>query len=313
MSDMAEKGILPRLVMRVTVRLAVRPVLGPGVPVRRQRRLLDALGRIALLPRGTRVVTVGLGGCPAERISQPGADASHAVLYLHGGGYTAGSPATHRALAAHMAAATGVPVYLLDYRLAPEHPYPAAVQDAASAYQALLNSGIDPRRLAVAGDSAGGGLTLALMTRLREAGTPLPAGLALISPWVDLTLGHVRDDRRDPMLRTAWLQACAERYGAGAGLTAPEISPLFGELAGLPPMLVHGASDEILLADVERLVGQARAAGVPVAYRRLERMWHVAHLHAGLVAASTAAVGEIGAFLRKSFACNLRRETCHVH
>ncbi|MFG2730545.1 alpha/beta hydrolase [Streptomyces canus] len=308
------RGILPRPVMRAVVRLAVRPVLSPTMPVRRQRRLLNLLSRIALLPRGTRVVTVDLGGRPAERIGQPGADDNRAVLYLHGGGYTFGSPTTHRALAAHLAVSAGAPVYLLDYRLAPEHPYPAAVDDAAAAYRALLDSGIGPQRLAVAGDSAGGGLTLALMTRLRETDVPLPTSLALISPWVDLTLANVRDDRRDPLLRVALLRSCAAHYGAGrAGARTPEISPLFADLTGLPPMLVHSADGEILLAEVERLVKRAEAAGVSVAYRRLERMWHVAHLHAGLVTASTAAVHEIGAFLRGSLGQGTPTGSSHVH
>jgi acetyl esterase/lipase len=300
MSVMARRGILPRPLMRATVRLAIRPILGPTTPVRRQRRLLNLLGRIAVLPCGARVTQVSLGGRPAERLEAPGADTTRAVLYLHGGGYTVGSMITHRALAAHLAAANGAPVYLLDYRLAPEQPYPAAVDDAVAAYEALLETGIASRNLAVAGDSAGGGLTLVLMMRVRESKVPLPAGLALISPWVDLTLGNVRDDRRDAMLRTAWLRACTERYGAGVDLAAPGISPLFADLAGLPPMLVHGAGGEILLTDVERLVERARSAGVPVRFRRLERMWHVAHLHAGLVAASTAAVHEIGEFLRET-------------
>ena len=297
---MTTTALLPRALMRATVRLTVRPTLGPNVPVNRQRRLLNALSRIARLPRGTRTTRITLGGCPAVRLEQPGADTTRAVLYLHGGGYTVGSPTTHRALAAHLAAATGAPVYLLDYRLTPEHPYPAAVDDAVAAYQGLLETGLDPQRLAVAGDSAGGGLTLAL--RLRGTGVPLPAALALISPWVDLALAdpRVHDDRRDPLLRTAWLHACPQRYGAGADLSAPELSPLFGDLAGLPPMLVHAGSEEILLAAVERLVEQARAAEVAVDYQRLERMWHVAHLHAGLVGASTAAVHQIGAFLRES-------------
>lgn len=307
-------GILPLPVMRAITRLAVRPVLGPTTPVRWQRGLADLLNRFPLLPRGTRVVTVNLGNRPAERVDGPGADNSRAVLYLHGGGYTVGSPTTHRALAAHLAAAVGVPVYVLDYRLAPEHPYPAAVDDAATAYRALLDTGIAPQRLTVAGDSAGGGLALALMLRLRETGIPLPAGLALISPWVDLTLDHVRDNRRDPMLRASWLRACTARYrGERTDVRTPEISPLYADLTGLPPMLVHSADDEILLADIERLVERAEAAGVPVVYRRLERMWHVAHVHAGLVAASTAAVREIGAFLRDSFGLDSRTGTSHVN
>ncbi|MER5539567.1 alpha/beta hydrolase [Streptomyces mirabilis] len=306
------RGILPRPVMRAVVRLTVRPVLGPTMPVRWQRRLANLLNHFAVLPRGTQLVAVDLGNCPAERVSGPSADHDRAVLYLHGGGYTVGSATTHRALAAHLTAAVGVPVYVLDYRLAPEHPYPAAVDDAAAAYRALLDAGFDPQRLTVAGDSAGGGLALALMLRLRETDVPLPAALALISPWVDLTLDHVRDNRRDPLLRASWLRACAARYGGDrTDMRTPGISPLYADLIGLPPMLVHSADDEILLADVERLVERAKAAGVPVVYRRLERMWHVAHLHAGLVTASTAAVREIGAFLRRSLDHDARMGNSH--
>ncbi|MEU1183910.1 alpha/beta hydrolase [Streptomyces sp. NPDC005820] len=306
-------GVLPRPVMRAAVRLAVRPVLGPRVPVRPQRRMLHMLSRYPLLPRDTRPAAVHLSDRPAERVSGPGTDDSRAVLYLHGGGYTIGSPASHRALAGHLAAAAGAPVYVLDYRLAPEHPYPAAVDDAAAAYRALLDSGLDPQRLTVAGDSAGGGLALALMVRLRASGIPLPAALALVSPWVDLTLGNVRDDRRDPLLRASWLRACAERYAGPADPRAPELSPLYADLTGLPPTLVHSADGEILLADIERLVERAEAAGVPVVHRRLERMWHVAHLHAGLVKASTTAVHEIGAFLRNALDHDSGMGNLHVN
>lgn len=304
--------IVPLPVMRAVIRLAVRPILGTRVPVRLQRRLVDAVGRVARLPRGTRVSEVVLGGRPAERIAAPSADDRRAVLYLHGGGYTVGSTTTHRALATHLASAVGAPVYVLDYRLAPEHPYPAAVDDAAAGYAALLDTGVPAQRVAVAGDSAGGGLSLALMTRLRATGVPLPAALALISPWADLTLEAVRDDRRDPMLRAAWLRACAARYGAGADPRMPELSPLFADLAGLPPMMVHAANDEILRGSVEHLVTRVRTAGVPVRYRRLPRLWHVAHLNAGLVTDATAAVRELGAFLREHTTDPAPKERPHV-
>jgi epsilon-lactone hydrolase len=288
---------IPPYVMRAVVRIAVRPILRPAVPVRWQRRLLDLFCGVAVLPRDATVTQVRLGSRMTERVETRGSDRTRAVLYLHGGGYTAGSVVTHRALAGHLAAAAGAPVYVLDYRLAPEHRYPAALEDAAAAYEELL-AGLPAARVAVAGDSAGGGLALALALRLRSTGRPQPAALALISPWVDLTMSNVHDDRRDPLLRVTWMRSCAARY-AGEECATAEVSPLFADLIGMPPMLVHGAEDEIVLRDVECLVDRARAAGTHVRYRRLDRMWHVAHLHAGLMTAATSAVSEIGDFLRK--------------
>jgi acetyl esterase/lipase len=243
---------------------------------------------------------VVLGSRPAIRLTPRGADSTRAVLYLHGGGYTVGSPVTHRALAAHLASAAKAPVYLLDYRLAPEHPYPAALDDAAAAYQALLETGIRAERLSLAGDSAGGGLAVAALGRIRVNGLPSPSALALISPWLDLTVTHVRDSRQDPMLSVAWLRACAASYAGTTSRDDVEVSPLFGDLAGLPPTVVHATADEILLADAERLVAAARAAGAPIRYRRLPDLWHVAHLHAGLMTEATEAVRELGEFLQQA-------------
>ena len=290
---------VPRPIVRGLVRVALRPTLSPAVPVRTQRRLLDVLGRVSILPRDTIVSEVWLGHRPAERIEVPGSDSSRSVLYLHGGGYTVGSRTTHRALAAHLAAAAGATVFVLDYRLAPEDPFPAALEDAVDAYDdALLASGSRPEQLALAGDSAGGGLAIALALRIRDTGRPQPAALALASPWTDLTLADVADDRRDPMLTVDWLRSCAVRY-AGVDRALPEVSPLRADLNGLPPMVVHGSADEILLPSIERFVERARSAGVRARYRRLPDLWHVAHLHAGLMTAATDAVGDLGEFLRQ--------------
>lgn len=293
---------VPRAVMRAFVRAVVRPTLNPRLPVGRQRRRLDLFGKVAVLPRGIRRDVLVLGSRPVDRFTPPGADRTRAVLFLHGGGYTVGSAATHAALAAHLAVAAGAAVYLPDYRLAPEHRHPAALEDALATYDALRATGVS---VSIAGDSAGGGLALALALCARDTDRPLPSALALISPWVDLTLTNVSDDRRDPMLTTAWLRGCAAQY-AGLDVTRPEVSPLHADFIGLPPLLVHGGSEEILLPDIERLVARVRAAGVPVRYRRLNRMWHVAHLHAGLVKAATGAVAEVGAFLSET------RENSHV-
>lgn len=288
---------LPRPVLRAVVRTVVKPVLSDRVSPQRQRTIIDALTRLAVLPRGTRVEPGQLGGRPADRIATAAGNLDRAMLYLHGGGYTVGSRRTHRAVTAHLAHTAGVVGHLLDYRLAPEHPYPAAVDDAIAAYRELLADGIPAERIVVAGDSAGGGLALGLALRARDTGVPLPRALALISPWPDLTLAGLVDDIDDPLLSRAWLQRCARDY-AGTDPTQPEASPLFADLSGLPPMLIHGASEEILVADVERLADRARAAGVAVTYRRLDGLWHVAHLYAGMMRESTEAVADMGRWLR---------------
>lgn len=292
-----------RQIMKLVIRGIVRPTLSPGVPVQRQRRVLELAARVARMPRGVRVRRISLGGCAAEQVATPGADPNRAVLYLHGGGYTVGSPATHRALAAHLSAASGMPVFVAAYRLAPEHPFPAALDDAVTAYEALLERGLPAERITVAGDSAGGGLALSLCLALRNRGMPAPAGLALLSPWLDLTLTGVHDDDRDLMLRASWLRACAERYCGGdparvAAAGAPVLAPLSADLSGLPPMLVHAASDEILRPSIERFVARVRSSGGRVCYRELNGMWHVCHLHAGLLPESDSAVNEVGRFLR---------------
>ncbi|WP_206340064.1 alpha/beta hydrolase [Blastococcus litoris] len=288
---------VPVRVMRAGVRALVRPVLGPRLPVGLQRRWLAAVTRPTPLADGVAVGTGRLGRRPAEVLTPASGDPGSAVLYLHGGGFTTGSPATHRALATHLAAASGATVHVLDYRLAPEHPFPAALDDVLAAYRELMDRGATPGRTAVAGDSAGGWLALAAALRLRDGAGPLPAALGLISPWLDLTGSTWPDDRGDAMLRPAWLRRCAREFGDGTDPGAAELSPLDADLSGLPPITMHVGSEEILLEDAVRLAHLARAAGVPVDLRRLDGLWHVAHASAGLVTASTAAVNALGAAL----------------
>ena len=283
--------------MRAVVRGLVRPVLGPRTPVGVQRWWLDTVTRPTPPAEGVQIRAEELAGRPAEVLLPRDAEPGRTVLYLHGGGFTIGSAATHRALASHLAAASRATVHLLDYRLAPEHPFPAALDDAVAAYRALPARGADPRRTAVAGDSAGGWLALSAVLRLRDAGDRLPAALGLVSPWLDLTGTSWPADVVDPMLRPAWLRRCAAGFAAGADVSGAEFAPLTAELAGLPPMVVHAGSEEILLEDAVRLARRARAAGVPVELRRFDGLWHVAHASAGMVAASTSAVSTLGAAL----------------
>ncbi|WP_214367243.1 alpha/beta hydrolase [Pseudonocardia sp. H11422] len=291
---------VPRPLMRALVRYGVRPVLSEGVPEAFQRRWLEIMTAPTPLPPGVRVTRDRLAGRPALRLTPPGADPGRAVLYLHGGGFTIGSPATHRALAGHLAEAAGATVYVLDYRLAPEHPYPAPLDDTTAAYRELLERGYAAERIAVAGDSAGGWLTLSAGIRLRDAGTPLPALLVLISPVVDLAPTATRDDTGDPMLQNAWIRSCVASFASGRDVRSPELSPVYADLAGLPPLWVHVGSDEILYDDSVRIVERARAAGVRADLRRLDGLWHVAHAHAGLLPEATAAVAELGDHIRQA-------------
>lgn len=288
---------VPLPAARALTRFVVKPVLGTRLSPARQRQVIDALMKVAILPQGAQVERTTLGGVGAERIVTAASNPDRAMLYLHGGAYLVGSPATHRAAAAHLTHAVGAVGHVLDYRLAPEHPYPAAVDDALAAYRALLDSGVPAERIVVAGDSAGGGLALALALRARALGLSLPAALGLISPWVDATLRGLDESIKDPLLTRAWLELGAASY-AGEDREQPEVSPFYADLAGLPPLFVHAASDEMFLGDVELFVGAARSAGVDVTYQRLEGHWHVTHLFAGMVREATEVVQQMGGWLR---------------
>lgn len=282
-------------------RAVIKPALSPRVPVAVKRRWVDAVCAVTLAPPGTRSEDTDMAGVPAKRVTcgEPG---EMVVLYLHGGAYVFGSPDTHRSITGHLARDARATVHVPDYRLAPEHPFPAAVEDATAAYRWLLDQGVAPERVVIAGDSAGGGLSLAAALSARDASVPLPAGLLLISPWVDLT-GSGESVRRvagaDPMLPVAGLHGSAQDYMAGQDLRTPLASPLFADLSGLPPLYIQVGSDEILYADTERLAARARDAGVSVNAQTWPGLWHVFHLHARILPAATEAIGELAAFARQ--------------
>jgi epsilon-lactone hydrolase len=258
------------------------------------------LGSQALID-GTTVETVDVGGVPSEWVRPATVVASDAcVLYLHGGGYAIGSCNTHRPLASHLAARAGLAVLVIDYRLAPEHPYPAAVDDALTAYAWLLARGFDPARIVVAGDSAGGGLTLATLLALRDRGLPLPALGVAISPWTDLTLsGESMESMadRDPMVKRKGLQRMADWYVGSADATDPLASPHFADPTGLPPLLVHAGEVEALRADAVRFADRAAAAGVDVTLEVWPEMIHVWHVFGPRVPEAEAAVTRIAEFV----------------
>jgi phosphinothricin tripeptide acetyl hydrolase len=253
-------------------------------------------------PPDVKVEHVTAPTAPAEWLRPPAADPGRVVLYLHGGGYVIGSPRSHRHLAAAIAGAARASALLLDYRLAPEHPYPAAVEDATSAYRWLLDQAVAPGRIVIAGDSAGGGLTVAALLALREARVPLPAAGVCISPWVDLTCGA--DTYRtkaavDPIVTRAGVAQMAQAYLGATPPRSPLASPLFADLRGLPPLLIHVGSEEVLLDDARQLAERARAAGVETSLEVYERMIHVWHWFLPMLDEAQSAVEAIGRFVRE--------------
>ncbi|HEY7983999.1 MAG TPA: alpha/beta hydrolase [Ktedonobacterales bacterium] len=275
---------------------------GPPRPFPAQRAALERTARLAIRPRGTVAQPVRAGGVPAEWVSVPNSAPDRVLLYLHGGSYTIGSPRTHRGLVAQIARAAGVRALALDYRLAPEHLFPAPVEDATAAYRWLLAQGIAPKRIVIGGDSAGGGLTLAIALVLRDAGDPLPAALVCISPWTDLaaTGASLKTRARlDPSLSPNGIAAAGQRYvGPDGDTRAPLASPLYADLRGLPPTLIQVGDHEILLDDSTRLAERARAAGVAVTLEIWPEMWHVFESLAGYLPEADQAIGKIGAFMR---------------
>ena len=252
-------------------------------------------------PPDVKVEHVSAPAAPAEWLRPPAAEPGRVVLYLHGGGYVIGSPRSHRHLAAAIAGAAGASALLLDYRLAPEHPFPAAVEDATAAYRWLLEQAIAPARIVIAGDSAGGGLTVATLLALREARVPLPAAGVCISPWVDLTCSGASYGTKadvDPIVRRAGVEEMAQAYLGPTLPRTPLASPLFADLRGLPPLLIHVGSDEVLLDDAVQLAARARAAGVETTLEVYERMIHVWHWFLPMLDEAQTAVEAIGRFVR---------------
>jgi epsilon-lactone hydrolase len=273
----------------------------PAPTLAESRAAFDARGDQYPLPSDALVTEVDAGGVPARWITVPGADAGRVLLYLHGGGYQIGSFRSHAELASRLGRASGRPVLLPEYRLAPEHPFPAAIDDALAVWRWLRSvHGLDASALAVAGDSAGGGLAVAMMTALRDAGEDLPAAAVLISPWTDLSCSGASITERvddDPIFVPDRLQQLAAAYLAGADPRTPLASPLFARLDGLPPLLIQVGTAELLLSDAEDLAKSAAAAGVDVTVQAGEGLPHVYPAMLGIPEAAEA-TDQAGAFLR---------------
>jgi monoterpene epsilon-lactone hydrolase len=277
---------------------------GLSAPSLEERRAaLDASAGAMPVPDGVIVEPTTVADRPAEWLSPIRPTEDGVVLYLHGGGYCLGSIHSHRNLAARIALAFGGRVLTLDYRLAPEHPYPAALDDARRAYAELLGSVTSPERIAVAGDSAGGGLTVALLLGLRDAGLPQPAAAVCLSPWVDLTQSASTYASRadvDPFVDKLGLDLMAAAYSAGATVYEPLVSPLFGDMRGLAPQLVQVGDAEVLLDDALALRDTARAAGVDVTFDHWPDMVHVFQAFPPeILPQSDESIDKVGTYLRQ--------------
>jgi monoterpene epsilon-lactone hydrolase len=287
-------------VIRGLMRATMGPSLRVGRPMEQRRRREARLTRLMRTPPGVEFRSTVCGSIPAESVTVRGAPpARRAVLYLHGGGYCQGSPATHRIITGQLALQSAARVVAADYRLAPEKPFPAAVEDAVAAYNGLLADGFAPSATVIAGDSAGGGLAVAAALRLHRDGLPQPAALVLFSPWVDLGLGALGLPPPGEFIVTKpWLEECVRFYLAGHPATDPLASPIAADLRGLPPTLIQVGTDELLLTDSRRLHAALTAAGVEATLQEFAHRWHVFQLNAGVLTDANRALASAGAFVR---------------
>jgi acetyl esterase/lipase len=286
--------------LRVLLRVVFRPIFGPRFGAEAQRRWVNVLSALMPARRGVVRPRENVGGIVVERV-EPRDDAAHGIiLYLHGGAFCLGSAWTHRSISSHLATASRMPVCVPNYRLAPEHPFPHALEDALAVHRNLIERGHAPDSIVLGGDSAGGALALALAIRLRDSGQPMPAGLILISPVTDLTR-HVPADRKtsavDPMIDPGWLDQALAWYRCPEG--TPEHTPLRTDLAGLPPMLVQAGDQEILLPGCERLEAHATQCGVDCRLEIHHERWHVFQLQALYLRSSVIALQSLATFARE--------------
>ncbi|MFV0257680.1 MAG: alpha/beta hydrolase [Acidimicrobiales bacterium] len=277
-------------------------MVGADPTLEEQRAGGEQFGAMTAPPPDVAFDPVDVDGIPGQWINPAGAADDRVILYLHGGGYRICSVNSHRAMIGHLATAAGCRSLAIDYRLAPEHPHPAQVEDAVTAYRWLLAAGFAPGRIALSGDSAGGGLCVLTLLALRADGIPMPAAAALMSPWVDLeAVGDTFESRGDVdlLIDAASSKAAAEDFLQGRDPRDPTAAPLHAELAGLPPVLIQVGDHEVLLADSVRLAERLQAAGVPTELTVFPEMQHVFQVCAGNMPEADGAVQDMGAYIRR--------------
>jgi epsilon-lactone hydrolase len=287
---------------RLIIKIFLKPILTPSIPIIFQRFWEEFTTRLLPVPTCVRFEHSYLDNVPVEivRPTLIQQNEANVVLFLHGGAFLVGSPRSRRAIAGKIAQFTGMTIYVVDYRLAPEYPFPASLEDALTCYRLLLQQDITPDRIALVGDSAGGGLALSLCLKLREHGIKQPICLALISPWVDLTNSQLKEVANDVLLNKKWLEQGAVAYCGESAATEPFISPIYADLTGLPPTLIHVGSEEMLFNDSRRLVQNLTKSGISVEIKEFPRLWHDFQICAGLVPEATQSVEELSEFICKT-------------
>ena len=251
---------------------------------------------VFFMPWGVERESLKIGNIPAEWIIPQKADHNKVILYLHGGGYAIGSKQTHRSLVGQIAKKAGYCALLVEYRLAPEDPHPAALEDAIAAYRWLLETGHDPNDIVIAGDSAGGGLSMATMLQIRDEGLPMPACSVLIAPWVDLTISQdsvYNHIDRSPMLFLREMKTWARNYAGIYPLDHPKVSPMYADLTGLPPMLIQVSDSEVLVDEDTILATKAKEAGVDVTFQQFNGLIHVWHVYWRYIPQARIAINKI--------------------
>jgi len=281
-----------------------RYLLNENVALDISRKRFERVNALSRLPNGVMISQMEYGAVPVEIVEPEHHDNTRTVLYCHGGGFCIGSPKIHRELTAYLAKTLRARIVVPDYRLAPEHPYPSAPDDVLSVYRGLVTSGVSPKNIVMVGDSAGGNLAMVVLQRLKALGETLPAGAVLYSPWVDLrcmTESYVTKQAVDPMLSGAWLRSMRERYCHGEALDNPDISPVLSDLSGMPPILIHVGSEEVLLNDSLLLARHLKEQGGEVQLKVWKNLWHVFQAQVELFEPARQSVRETSDFLASVF------------
>lgn len=291
---------LQNLFIRYTIRRRVDKSAMAGLPLHLHRKGMEKFGKMPKVPKGVSFETVDCNGVPSEWAIPNNIKTKGVVFYLHGGAYAMGSIATHRSLIANIALASKTKCLAIDYRLAPENPFPCAIDDSVNAYNWLLKQGIDPKKIVFAGDSAGGGLAVATMIRLKEENIPLPGAAVCLSPWLDLEGTGAQAEmlmKKDPMIDVAAMRVFARHYVTEEQLKHPLASPLHADLKGLPPMYIQVSLAEVLLDDTLRFEKKAKAAGVTVEVEIWKNTVHVWQIFGSMLPEAMKAIKKIGIYI----------------
>lgn len=292
---------LRKIAVRAVLRGSRAPFASRNMGVGGRRLMLEMLTAAARPPRGTRFQRITIAGVPVERVQPPHCGNNGTLIYLHGGAYALGSARGYRGMVAQLAAAAGMTALVPDYSRAPEAQYPIALEEMFAVYSRLLEDGLVPNTTVVVGDSAGGGLTLALAMALRDRGIPGPAALGLICPWADLAIDidQLRPVLRDPLILPSMCAEWAPRYTGSADPRLPGISPVYGDMAGLPPIVMQTAGDDPISIDADKIETACAASKAALLdHRRFDSMWHDFHLQVSLLPEARDAIADLGAKLR---------------